>query len=1458
MEDNDLYITNETSLTLRLTPNQGEPCQLAPLATQRFPFETVSSVEIEDSASQFPIRVVHDRHWPRVVISVDDLRSPRNEYGPLGKSRVLLRNQAPCLVDVFYRDAAGEEQRLGERLAPGAEVSHKLSEWVCLCFRASFTGELLGVFYTLSQPNQSFTITDAFARARAERKLPIDRPPFGALKLVGATRKTPPPESRDYLARAGRDVAFTGQFNTVDDPALRDLEVAGVYLVFDRADTCGLKSLDGARDLRSLTIYADRVRIAMPLHLHRTRVTIHARELVFEDDGCIDTTPSPFLAPARSLRRTADGKYPADAQGNPVLRAADGRHGERAGDIELLVQRVRGLDPAAPQKRLIARGSDGQAAEKGGLGPYKPGKNQPRDGKEVKAVSAEQIVALMKDKMNDKDPALWRWPTVRSVIHELPGNVRRIEWQNLEVDHPSKLSDHDNALAAGRVVDVSIDFVDARIGIGNVGHGSLPAGTFSSTWSPLSDATAAGDGLAAKHFDALRPGDGEDAYPSGRPGDGGDGGQVRSQFVDLSAYSDVAPGRAGPVSDAIKGGDPGTPVYWLRLRVVRRSWPESSQAPSAAYELVYGSYGASAAGQTGRDGAPGATCLKDQESTIAWLHETALDCVLACARDAVRNGQRGAAIRLLDPYHAELDDAARAGTLPPRLAAQAVELRSLQTNIAANLDYYGNPPGWVPRLHVSACYKAFRSIRKLATKSLHFARTMEASYDALASERELADAGATAIANEVDDARQALEVAYGQIPAATAALRRAQDALELKAQELVHLQKRVESQAQDRIREQQIFSACCQVVGGALKCLPVGQPVAGLVGDVLDVVGEFDWNQKKPWEAASAGFEKLGETIDGFIEDHKDTLVARTTEGLEKRIEGLADRSESLERQLSDVRGAFKDEDQASDELTLEVRKRWSELRGAETRALEREIAEADALLKDLSGPPRDELTDFKRRLHAELAETVKEKMHQRLARARGRLAEVEAELHQRERVAREQGGDAAAIERVVALRREDLARRVAQLDELDALAARRTAIEADTSTLQRKKDAREKKATRTLDSLARVGSGIGKIGAGICKLAAPFDRESPHYKGLVARMLDKGSQFHATYLRLKDELDALTAAKARAAQELVYWHGQASRATSQVAENLAELDVLGRTRRSLDGVLDARVKVLLQAIQRRAFDNLQMSLNHFIKAWQYENLSDVSDGLSDISQWVKQLYEVAEADLRKQQGERSARLSPAEIEEIEEGVLRHQLLQLFASLLDRRQRSAAQAQNYQICELPAPLRQRLCETGRVTFDPVQLGVSSYDAVDARIVDVELLTFAFTPVDDRHLSLRLRVEHSGESVLRGRDGDGFAYFFFRAARNDDPISWGFTWNPAADAARALQDGAITRDKALPIVDEMLGELASLGGEKLKIQEYMPSLFSQLTLAYNADNPHVRGRLRSIDDVKLKISYCERR
>ena len=118
-------------------------------------------------------------------------------------------------------------------------------------------------------------------------------------------------------------------------------------------------------------------------------------------------------------------------------------------------------------------------------------------------------------------------------------------------------------------------------------------------------------------------------------------------------------------------------------------------------------------------------------------------------------------------------------------------------------------------------------------------------------------------------------------------------------------------------------------------------------------------------------------------------------------------------------------------------------------------------------------------------------------------------------------------------------------------------------------------------------------------------------------------------WLRSRQGSCAATADRDPAARAaFVRIDGETSPRVASADLYLAELDVLGRTRRSLDGVLDARVKVLLQAIQRRAFDNLQMSLNHFIKAWQYENLSDVSDGLSDISQWVKQLYEVAEADL--------------------------------------------------------------------------------------------------------------------------------------------------------------------------------------------------------------------------------------
>src|SRR5690606_39042260 len=96
----------------------------------------------------------------------------------------------------------------------------------------------------------------------------------------------------------------------------------------------------GVLDLRSLTLYADQVIVRSPLRFPRTDVTIHARELIFEGEGRIDTSPIPFRQKrAVSPHKTKDGD-PADENGKPTYRAAAGRDGEKAGDIRLHVGKI--------------------------------------------------------------------------------------------------------------------------------------------------------------------------------------------------------------------------------------------------------------------------------------------------------------------------------------------------------------------------------------------------------------------------------------------------------------------------------------------------------------------------------------------------------------------------------------------------------------------------------------------------------------------------------------------------------------------------------------------------------------------------------------------------------------------------------------------------------------------------------------------------------------------------------------------------------------------------------------------------------------------------------------------------------------------------------------------------------------------------------------------------------------
>ena len=350
-------------------------------------------------------------------------------------------------------------------------------------------------------------LTDEFRQIRERRK------------------STPGPDDQMFLtATTVRQDSSKATFNGLKNRTLRDVKIAGPLLRWSGSNRI-LANYYGeqAADTRSLTIYADRMEVADRLRFPRADVTIHARELVFTGIGCIDTTPLPYAARAESEYLTEDpedltnARAPADAEGRPTYRAADGAKGEPGGNITLYVRRL--IDDDDTKKtRFICRGGKGQQGEAGGLKAYVAKDGYPDKYGPLKAITAEDVGSFFQEKNCGPDPC-WRcrwpggvdWPSQMSVPNP-PGNV----------------------LNTGQAVSVTLLTYCDDMGVtfatptAWAERGFLPGREYQHWWNPrgfYSDYSESPD-LDGKPNPAPRPCDGRDAYSGGWPGDGGDGGTV--------------------------------------------------------------------------------------------------------------------------------------------------------------------------------------------------------------------------------------------------------------------------------------------------------------------------------------------------------------------------------------------------------------------------------------------------------------------------------------------------------------------------------------------------------------------------------------------------------------------------------------------------------------------------------------------------------------------------------------------------------------------------------------------------------------------------------------------------------------------------------------------------------------------------------------------------------------------
>jgi len=1393
MAEQKILFDNRTPLTLTLTRRNSQTATLDPLQAVPQSASAGEAWTVSDASSQCLIRTVTFEREGRdsFTIGEEDIRSELSGQGVT----VTYGNRTPYSIDLYRVLPDGDEQPFAG-LEPDEDTTDQAQAGQAVKARALVTQELVAASILGSAPTQSIEITDEFRRAWRTRLEPKGVAGSGLThpQLVEEVKRTEPPESTQYIHKSVHRCPLERQFNTLVDVTPKRVRISGVTLIWDRgADKYGLMAYEGpgVLNLKALELYADRVVIRSPLRFPRTDITIYARELVFEGDGSLDTSPLPFAAPAVSPYKT-DKDYPADENGTPTYRAADGRHGEKAGDIRLYVKRIR-QDRPGP-KRFICRGSDGQQAEDGGLKPYDSGDDKERPpaskGKSLKPVLGQDITDFADEKYVVNTVDKWRWPT-----------------------------GCEDQLNLGQVVHVTLATFDWTVGSQNESTGFLPSRAY--TWRPFPVKTDDWNDARYRDPERKKPGNGEDAYPSGQPGNGGDGGSVVSYLVAApigERLCDLEPGQS-PTSKKVDGGASGgpNPAYWLWLKIVNKSIFPSGDAPNMHLEPVTAKKGADTPARTGRGGQKGTVKTGDGVGLL-WMNPQrplALDAVLACARDAYRNGHRDQARALIEPYHAAFIRERRAGRrLSAALSGQLAEIVTMQRNLADNLDYYGHPLGWLPRLNMATSYRLWQDERQCASKLLYYASTIEQEWEAIEDQQATLNDASKAIRAELEVAIEDLPRAYTRLAEAKERWKTVKEKAEAQARDVDRLRERAVAQAKDRLLEQRVFSGMCKLAGGLMEAIPVGQPYLGLAGKTLGIVGDFDWNRPNPLEGVSKGLAEIGGAVGTFLDENKDLLVTESSKHLRWKLDEATDAIETLESSVT--------------KYQKDVDKEWVPLRAGEIKALERQIEDIE---RQITAAANDE--------------KKKEILKQKDATAKEKLAQLRNEklVQAKERLEKELAGLTKREEQAERERKREL------IEKIDAIEAKKQDVEKNVKTYEKDVTAREEKTEKLLTAMKGVGEGLGLIGKGIEALSAAYDEDE------VDRLADQilgQSQFREDYRMLLKEMKALNREKAAAVAELSAWTQRIADATAQISSNVSELVALSDQRQAVDDVLDAGVQQYVRDVRKRAQERLLWYQYNFAKAYEYETLQSPGQDFLNLDTWVKRLQE-AKRKLQNLKETEPVALEEDDFKDAEELVVQDQLRELARKVVQRRQ-SFAQRKNKFTVTLKEWQRQALQRRGNLTFSLVRDFESdcpvSFTDVEAKIVNLVELKFK-AEVSDPALNLDIEFRHSGESVVRGRDG---RYYFFQRAREDEPISWGFVFD-----AHEGSDGTVTPDEKTdeetnPLFDE---------DAKVEFREYYPSLFSDITLWLDRshhDDPKrlkaVLDKITDITDVQFTIEFVK--
>ncbi|MBL9168622.1 MAG: hypothetical protein JNN07_12835 [Verrucomicrobiales bacterium] len=602
-------------------------------------------------------------------------------------------------------------------------------------------------------------ITPLNSRALEDEVIELD-PPAPLDPLV------PDDETRNYIQITETRNApefFNGLTNETVN-----VSISGKTLIFEAGHPAHLYDEYNTNrlNLREMRLYADKVIIRSPLIWRQTQVRIQARELRFEGEGRIETTPMPpQFHPAGASFFEDDLKV-----------GRDGIPGHDAGNVEVLVERF--FSDATTATRFVLLGGEG--------GPAGQGRNgQAEADLEFNSANWKKLMSRAGNRICSTD-----------------GPTAILFLQRIRIDE-----DGDDTVTS-----------------------------------------TCGARVSAR---------GENAVRSGFPGAGGRGGTLRST-VNLEGFAKLTGGIAGPRGSDYVGGLLSSRQFMHR--VVTSMFLDGKNRTSTVNTPAQKVPGANAAAPAGTNGLSGSFLIETNSGS--WVSSFAVRHVVQFAKDLYLGGRAAEARRLLGDYQAFLRAHDQAIPVPEELGdtefAEKASRDQLQAEadvvahrLDSNLDYFGNPAGWVPMLSFEANLIAFQNEIRHSIPILYLSYWLQNTATNLEGRLVAATNSLAALASEnarligdFNTAQLAIPGLRNEAEVITVRIGGLRQRLALK---LTELERRARENVEDR-HKLPFWKKALGVLSVVADLVPVGQPTVGRIGSGLSLLAQVDGD--KPLESA--------------------------------------------------------------------------------------------------------------------------------------------------------------------------------------------------------------------------------------------------------------------------------------------------------------------------------------------------------------------------------------------------------------------------------------------------------------------------------------------------------------------------------------------------------------------------------------------------------------------------------